>query len=114
MVALASRALCPGHVLQVFTAAMDWLLHDAGARRRHVFEVLAPVRLSIVSTSVLERYIDDIRDLSLKVALRKLSQDFTPPRSKHAHASLDLKLQRVKPHMMKPRKVGVQNAARRL
>ena len=80
---------------------MDWILHDTPNRRRHVFDLLASVRFPIISNMQLEKYIEDCQDLSLKIAVRKLAQDFRRDR----RASFEMRLKRVKPNMMKPRKV---------
>lgn len=43
---------------QVFTAAMAWLHQDVGRRRKHVVEVLGPVRFPLLSPQRLLKYID--------------------------------------------------------
>ena len=43
-------------VLQVFKAAMVWIQSDVSSRRRHVFDVLKHVRLSLVPSKRLESY----------------------------------------------------------
>ncbi|XP_051553988.1 actin-binding protein IPP-like isoform X3 [Myxocyprinus asiaticus] len=43
---------------QVFTAAMDWLHHDVPQRKKHVVEVLEPVRFPLLSPQRLYKYIE--------------------------------------------------------
>lgn len=85
---------------QVFTAAMKWILHDTSKRRRFIFEVMGPIRFPIISQKLLGKYIDDCKDLSLKIALRKLVQDFRQDRK----MPYEMKLTRVKPYLLQPRK----------
>ncbi|XP_016139188.1 actin-binding protein IPP [Sinocyclocheilus grahami] len=47
---------------QVFTAAMDWLHHDVPHRKKHVVEVLEPVRFPLLSPQRLYKYIEGERD----------------------------------------------------
>ncbi|KAM6948168.1 actin-binding protein IPP [Aplochiton taeniatus] len=62
---------------QVFTAAMNWVLHDVGRRKKHVVEVLDPVRFPLISPQRLFRYIEGISDFSLRVALQTLLREYT-------------------------------------
>ncbi|XP_048845793.1 actin-binding protein IPP isoform X2 [Brienomyrus brachyistius] len=62
---------------QVFTAAMDWVLHDVAKRKKHVVEVLDPVRFPLLSPQRLFKYIEGISDFSLRVALQTLLKEFT-------------------------------------
>ncbi|XP_036453142.1 actin-binding protein IPP [Colossoma macropomum] len=62
---------------QVFTAAMDWLLHDVSHRKKHVVEVLEPVRFPLLSPQRLFKYIEGISDFSLRVALQTLLKEYT-------------------------------------
>lgn len=50
---------------QVFTAAMDWLHHDVPHRKKHVVEVLEPVRFPLLSPQRLYKYIEGERDAVL-------------------------------------------------
>ena len=43
---------------QVFTAAMDWVLHDVAKRKKHVVEVLEAVRFPLLSPQRLFKYIE--------------------------------------------------------
>uniref|UniRef100_A0A673LJT3 BTB domain-containing protein n=1 Tax=Sinocyclocheilus rhinocerous TaxID=307959 RepID=A0A673LJT3_9TELE len=62
---------------QVFTAAMDWLHHDVPHRKKHVVEVLEPVRFPLLSPQRLYKYIEGISDFSLRVALQTLLREYT-------------------------------------
>ncbi|XP_051555492.1 actin-binding protein IPP [Myxocyprinus asiaticus] len=62
---------------QVFTAAMDWLHHDVSHRKKHVVEVLEPVRFPLLSPQRLFKYIEGISDFSLRVALQTLLREYT-------------------------------------
>ena len=57
---------------QVFQAALSWLEHDVGSRRRFVFDILKHVRLPLVPSKQLDEYQAQCRDLSLQVALNRL------------------------------------------
>lgn len=43
---------------QIFTAAMDWVLQDVAKRKKHVVEVLEPVRFPLLSPQRLFKYIE--------------------------------------------------------
>jgi len=60
---------------QVFQAALSWLEHDVGSRRRFVFDILKHVRLPLVPSKQLDEYQAQCRDLSLQVALNSLMKD---------------------------------------
>uniref|UniRef100_A0A3P8VRX6 Intracisternal A particle-promoted polypeptide n=1 Tax=Cynoglossus semilaevis TaxID=244447 RepID=A0A3P8VRX6_CYNSE len=62
---------------QVFTAAMDWVLHDVPKRKKNVVEVLEPVRFPLLSPQRLFKYIEGITDFSLRVALQTLLKEYT-------------------------------------
>ncbi|XP_066537088.1 actin-binding protein IPP [Hoplias malabaricus] len=62
---------------QVFTAAMDWVLHDISLRKKHVVEVLEPVRFPLLSPQRLYKYIEGVSDFSLRVALQTLLKEYT-------------------------------------
>ncbi|KAG1933669.1 actin-binding protein IPP [Pimephales promelas] len=73
---------------QVFTAGMDWLHHNVPHRKKHVVEVLEPVRFALLSPQRLYKYIEGISDFSLRVALQTLLREYTevnksPKESKH-------------------------------
>nr|XP_057923283.1 actin-binding protein IPP [Doryrhamphus excisus]XP_057923284.1 actin-binding protein IPP [Doryrhamphus excisus] len=86
---------------QVFTAAMDWVLHDVAKRRKYVVEVLEPVRFPLLSPQRLFKYIEGITDFSLRVALQTLLKEYTEvtksPKDNKTHSQL----QQVK---MRPRR----------
>ncbi|ELU11985.1 hypothetical protein CAPTEDRAFT_144257 [Capitella teleta] len=102
---LHSESLVVENEYQVFTAAMQWMLSDASQRRKHVFEVLAAIRFPLISQRQLETYIESCSDLSLKVALRKLTQDFRFDR----RLPYELKTGRLKPYLFQPRKSARKN-----
>lgn len=47
---------------QVFTAAMDWVLQDVAKRKKHIVEVLEPVRFPLLSPQRLFKYIEGKED----------------------------------------------------
>ncbi|KAJ3595221.1 hypothetical protein NHX12_004525 [Muraenolepis orangiensis] len=61
---------------QVFTAAMDWLHQDVARRRKHLVEVLEPVRFPLLSPKRLLKYIKGIADFNLRVALQTLLKEY--------------------------------------
>ena len=56
---------------QVFLAAMNWLYHDVGGRRRYVFDILKYIRLPLVPTKQLDEFQAQCAALSLQVALTR-------------------------------------------
>jgi len=60
---------------QVFCATMNWVNHDISNRRRFIFDVLKHVRLPLVATKLLESYVNNCTDLSLKVAMSSVKKD---------------------------------------
>lgn len=59
--------------LQVLYIALRWLLHDISARRIHLFDVLSPVRFTLIPQNQLRSYLRDSIDsidLELEKALR--------------------------------------------
>lgn len=50
---------------QVFTAAMDWVLQDVVKRKKHVVEVLEPVRFPLLSPQRLFKYIEGEQSMSM-------------------------------------------------
>ena len=90
---------------QVFEAAMKWIEHDVSQRRRYVFDVLAPVRFPIVSLKQLHSHIEQCGDLSLKIALRKLMQDFYGSQWQ----PYERRIGRLKPYLLQPRKCARKN-----
>ncbi|XP_055059059.2 actin-binding protein IPP isoform X1 [Misgurnus anguillicaudatus] len=62
---------------QVLTAGMNWLLHDIPHRKKHMVEVLEPIRFTLLSPQRLHKYIEGISDFSLRVALQTLLREYT-------------------------------------
>lgn len=62
---------------QVFTAAMDWVLHDVAKKKKYIVEVLEPVRFPLLSPQRLFKFIEGIPDFSLRVALQTLLKEYT-------------------------------------
>jgi len=60
---------------QVFCAAMAWVNHDITNRRRFIFDVLKFIRLPLVASKLLESYVNNCSDISLKVALSSVRRD---------------------------------------
>ena len=56
-------------------AALRWIEHRPSDRRRHVFEVLGAVRLSLLGAPALDRALSFCCDASLRVALRNHRAD---------------------------------------
>lgn len=77
---LSSEDLVVDTEFQVFQSAIRWILHDVTQRRQYVFEILAHVRLPLLSTYLLERVINELTDSSLKVALRSIRKDLLSKR----------------------------------
>ncbi len=102
---LHSENLHVKNEFDVFQAAMNWILKDTTVRRKLVFEVMAPVRFPIISQKLLEKYIEDCNDLSLKIALRKLVQDFRRDKK----IPLEVKFGRIKPYLLQPRQCARKN-----
>lgn len=86
---------------QVFTAAMDWVLHDVPKRKKHIVEVLEPVRFPLLSPQRLFKYIESITDFSLRVALQTLLKEYTEvtksPKENKTYSQLQ-------PSKMRPRR----------
>ena len=97
---LQSELLRVENEFQVFTAAMQWILHEPIKRRKFIFDVMTSIRFPIIPHRQLDRYCEELSDLSLKIALKKMVQDFRSDR-KLPH---ELKVGRLKPHMLQPRK----------
>nr|XP_033771288.1 actin-binding protein IPP isoform X4 [Geotrypetes seraphini] len=73
---LQSEELSIEDEYQVFTAAMGWILKDLGQRRKHVVEVLEPIRFPLLPAQTLTKYIEGLTDFSLRVALQTLLREF--------------------------------------
>ncbi|XP_025712575.1 actin-binding protein IPP isoform X3 [Callorhinus ursinus] len=59
---LRSEELTIEDEYQVFLAAMQWILKDLGKRRKHVVEVLEPVRFPLLPPQRLLKYIEGEKD----------------------------------------------------
>jgi actin-binding protein IPP len=55
---LRSEELSIEDEYQVFLAAMQWILKDLGKRRKHVVEVLDPIRFPLLPPQRLLKYIE--------------------------------------------------------
>jgi len=65
---------------QVFCAAMAWINYDISNRRRFIFDVLKHIRLPLVASKLLESYVNNCTDISLKVALCSVRRDLISQR----------------------------------
>nr|AAI57242.1 Unknown (protein for MGC:136076) [Xenopus tropicalis] len=73
---LQSEELSIEDEYQVFSAAMIWIQKDIVTRKRHVIEVLEPVRFSLLPPKRLHKAIEDVADFSLRVALQTLLREY--------------------------------------
>nr|XP_058898808.1 actin-binding protein IPP isoform X2 [Kogia breviceps] len=73
---LRSEELSIEDEYQVFLAAMQWILKDLGKRRKHVVEVLDPIRFPLLPPQRLLKYIEGISDFNLRVALQTLLKEY--------------------------------------
>uniref|UniRef100_A0A7N4PAP7 Intracisternal A particle-promoted polypeptide n=1 Tax=Sarcophilus harrisii TaxID=9305 RepID=A0A7N4PAP7_SARHA len=55
---------------------LEWLLKDLGRRKKHVVEVLEPVRFPLLPSQRLVKYIEGVPDFSLRVALQTLLKEY--------------------------------------
>nr|DBA17753.1 TPA: hypothetical protein GDO54_016078 [Pyxicephalus adspersus] len=76
---LGSEELCIEDEHQVFAAAMAWLQRDTATRKRHVVEVLEPVRFPLLPPQRLQKDIEEVTDFSLRVALQTLLREYCEP-----------------------------------
>lgn len=72
---LSSEYLRVDSEYQVFVAAMNWIEADITSRRRYIFDVLKFIRLPLVPSKLLESYLNECGDISLKVALTSVKRD---------------------------------------
>ncbi|XP_052255755.1 actin-binding protein IPP-like isoform X1 [Dreissena polymorpha] len=110
---LQSECLHVENEYQVFKAAIDWILHNSQERRKHIFDVMAPIRFPIISETQLERYIASLTDsdLSIKVTLQKIVSDFRAE-AKKASGETEKKFakkQNLKPYHLVPRQCSRKN-----
>ncbi|XP_007664546.1 actin-binding protein IPP isoform X2 [Ornithorhynchus anatinus] len=73
---LRSEELSIEDEYQVFLAAMQWILKDLGQRRKHVVEVLDPVRFPLLPPQRLLKYLEGVSDFNLRVALQTLLKEY--------------------------------------
>nr|XP_048299904.1 actin-binding protein IPP isoform X2 [Myodes glareolus] len=73
---LRSEELSIEDEYQVFLAAMQWILKDLGKRRKHVVEVLDPIRFPLLPSQRLLKYIEGVSDFNLRVALQTLLKEY--------------------------------------
>ncbi|XP_029805008.1 actin-binding protein IPP isoform X3 [Suricata suricatta] len=73
---LRSEELSIEDEYQVFLAAMQWILKDLGKRRKHVVEVLEPIRFPLLPPQRLLKYIEGVSDFNLRVALQTLLKEY--------------------------------------
>ncbi|KAM4642663.1 actin-binding protein IPP [Discoglossus pictus] len=76
---LRSEDLCIEDEHQVFSAAMTWFQKDIATRKRHVVEVLEPVRFTLLPPQRLLKNIEEVSDFSLRVALQTLLREYCEP-----------------------------------
>ncbi|XP_030852767.1 actin-binding protein IPP-like [Strongylocentrotus purpuratus] len=81
---LQSEDLRVDNEYEVFEAAMNWISHDPPNRRKHLVRVLEPVRIPIIQPAQLFKYVEECKDLSLRIATGKLLQDYHPRRKSQA------------------------------
>jgi len=94
--------------IQVLEAGLSWLYFDVLRRRISIYAVMDAIRFPLVPTHQLERTVRECTDISIKVALQKLVQDWRGPRSVNlqpapARAAL------FKPCLFQPRKHSLKN-----
>ncbi|XP_069934670.1 actin-binding protein IPP isoform X2 [Oryctolagus cuniculus] len=73
---LRSEELSIEDEYQVFLAAMQWIMKDLGKRRKHVVEVLDPIRFPLLPSQRLLKYIEGVSDFNLRVALQTLLKEY--------------------------------------
>ncbi|KAG8437047.1 hypothetical protein GDO86_007939 [Hymenochirus boettgeri] len=76
---LRSEELCIEDEYQVFSAAMLWIQKDIVSRKRHLVEVLDPIRFSLLPPIRLQKAIEDVTDFNLHVALQTLLREYCEP-----------------------------------
>lgn len=72
---------------QVFTAAMDWVLQDVAKRKKHVVEVLEPVRFPLLSPQRLFKYIEGEQNkkncIAIPIHIQNIDFKFITPHFCH-------------------------------
>lgn len=88
---------------------MDWILQNPLEKKKHIFEVMAPIRFPIISEAQMDKYLSSMceTDLSIKIALQKILHDFKSERK--SYGLLDSKLKCVKHYLTVPRKCSRKN-----
>ena len=102
---LQSEHLCVSSEREVLQAALHWVLHDPSRRRLSVFNVMNHIRFPIISETELEEILENCADLSIKIAVKKFSQDLISDRK----LCNKLNLRHVKSHLVQPRKSARKN-----
>lgn len=95
----------------LLTAAIDWVFHDCAARRLQIFEVMAPIRFPIISDNQMDKYLAAIpdKDLSVKIALQKILNDFKGGKKTISIFETKLKSSALKPYHLVPRQCSRKN-----
>ncbi len=55
----------------MFRAALNWVEWDIPSRRRFIFDILKFIRLPLVPSKLMDAYMAECCDMSLKVALTR-------------------------------------------
>ncbi|KAJ8039956.1 Actin-binding protein IPP [Holothuria leucospilota] len=84
---LQSEFLCIEQEFQVFEAGLRWILHNPSERRQHLLQIMECVRFPLIQPGKLFRQIESCEDFNLKIALKKLLQDFEPTCKKQRSSS---------------------------
>ncbi|XP_041475980.1 actin-binding protein IPP-like [Lytechinus variegatus] len=101
---LQSEDLRVDNEYEVFEAAMNWISHDPPNRRKHLVQVLEPVRIPIIQPEQLFKYVEDCKDLSLRIATGKLLQDYHPSRKSQSSSKASQVKTRLPAHYYQPRR----------
>uniref|UniRef100_T1J1X5 Kelch-like protein diablo n=1 Tax=Strigamia maritima TaxID=126957 RepID=T1J1X5_STRMM len=72
---LSSEYLQVDEESQVYEAAIKWIFGDLVNRRKHLYQILQDVRLTLIPDEYLKTQITNCSDLSIKIALTKLHED---------------------------------------
>ncbi|KAJ8039942.1 Actin-binding protein IPP [Holothuria leucospilota] len=79
---LQSEFLCIEQEFQVFEAGLRWILHNPSERRQCLLQIMECVRFPLIQPGKLFGQIESCEDFSLKIALKKLLQDFEPKKQR--------------------------------
>ncbi|XP_050402889.1 actin-binding protein IPP isoform X1 [Patella vulgata] len=102
---LSSENLRLENEIQAFNAAIVWINHDLISRRKEIFDVMKPIRFPIIHEKHLEKFQEECTDISLKIAVHKIIQDYKMTRK----LCLELQLSRIDPTMLQPRLCARKN-----